>query len=489
MAIHMSMPEQKSAAASAGGAAARRLGQVAFAATLALLALAAVPYGSVEPWWSAAVQCGLFALGALWVIEGWLTGGWRVEAGSLAAPICGLALLAYMQALPLRGGATGGGADVLWRTVSADPAESGRVAVKLLALVVAGQVLLRYANSRRRLRALAYAVIAVGAASACFAVARLAAQGEARGFVLPLLGPGAGFGQFINKNHFALLMEMALGPALGLIFGGAVRRPRLPLAGALALIIGVALVLSNSRGGIFGMLCQMLFVAAMSMLTTGRRAAVAGAPHERGAGRGVKPRLALAALAAAAVPLLVGAVAWVGNDPVASNLGLAASDFTAQGGDININRRDMWLAAWRSFAAHPALGSGLGGFWLDVTEHHDAPGTYVPRQAHNDYLELLAGGGVVGGALGAWFIYAFVRRARSVWRGADRERRALSLGGAAGLVAVAAHAALDFGLHVTANSLVCVALVVLAVARVKADDTPRGRRRRRRSPDVPGEAG
>ena len=36
---------------------------------------------------------------------------------------------------------------------------------------------------------------------------------------LPLLKPNQGFAQFINKNHFAYLMEMAFGLGIGLLIG------------------------------------------------------------------------------------------------------------------------------------------------------------------------------------------------------------------------------------------------------------------------------
>src|SRR5207253_642807 len=74
---------------------------------------------------------------------------------------------------------------------------------------------------------------------------------------------GFGYGQFINSNHFAFLMEMALGLALGLTVGGIARPDRLPVWLGVVLLLGMSLVLSNSRGGILSMLCQLIFVAAL----------------------------------------------------------------------------------------------------------------------------------------------------------------------------------------------------------------------------------
>ena len=64
------------------------------------------------------------------------------------------------------------------------------------------------------------------------------------------------------------------------------------------------------------------------------------------------------------------------------------------------------------FAAHPILGVGLGGYWIGITAYHDASGLMTPQEAHNDYLELLSSGGVIGFAIGVWFVVAVVRAAR-----------------------------------------------------------------------------
>ena len=61
------------------------------------------------------------------------------------------------------------------------------------------------------------------------------------------------------------------------------------------------------------------------------------------------------------------------------------------------------------FAAHPILGVGLGGYWIGITAYHDASGLMTPQEAHNDYLEVLSSGGVIGFAIGVWFVVAVVR--------------------------------------------------------------------------------
>src|SRR4029079_11801733 len=105
-----------------------------------------------------------------------------------------------------------------WTGISADSFQTRFFALQVLALTAFLALLYCYAATEQRLRAIAYAVIAIATASAIFGTLRLTTQHET-GFLLPLLKPNQGFAQFINKNHFAYLMEMAIGLVIGLAFG------------------------------------------------------------------------------------------------------------------------------------------------------------------------------------------------------------------------------------------------------------------------------
>src|SRR5207244_135231 len=113
-----------------------------------------------------------------------------------------------------------------------------------------------YADSQVRLHNLADVVIATGFLCACFGIVRQVSQHQT-GFFLPGLKAGFGYGQFINRNHFAFLMEMALGLALGIAAARGVTGRRLYLYLLAAVPMWLALVLCNSRGGIFSILFQV----------------------------------------------------------------------------------------------------------------------------------------------------------------------------------------------------------------------------------------
>ncbi|HEX6183246.1 MAG TPA: O-antigen ligase family protein [Pyrinomonadaceae bacterium] len=451
-------------AAGRPGAAARVLSSVIYYALLALLPLAAAPYGSVEPWWTAFFGAAIFALGALWAVEGALAGRWLTRAHLLTLPALALAALALLQSLPLPG----------FGVVSFDPYESRVFALRLLAVTLYAALLLRHAATERRLRALAVTVVCVGAASALFGIFRQAAQREELGFFLPLLRKGEGFAQFVSRNHFPYLAEMALGLALGLVVARGVTRPKALLCAAAAIPLWVGLVLSNSRGGVFAMLCQMLFLAATFGATRTARKAGGREMLTAGPRRSRALRVAFAAVLLAAV---VAGTVWVGGDPLADRVG-AVRDEAGRADTMRAGRAGIWEDTWRLVERHPLAGVGLGGYWVAIRSTHTGSGELVPRQAHNDYLELLASSGVVGALLLLTFLFLLVRLARERLRGGTPFTRAVCLGALAGLFGAAVHSLVDFGLHVTANAFVFAALVALAAARVgDGGDTLDGRGR------------
>lgn len=449
----------------------RLLSRCICAGLLLLLLLVPLPYGTVDPWWEAIFECAVFMLTGLCVIE-WLRTGqaqlltradWR-----LLLPLLALCLYALAQTLPV-GAAQPTPLGPLAPTISFDPYETRLVARKLFALALALALLLRYTDSPRRLRALVATVIGVGVICALFGLVRQVSERGAPGFGLPRLRPGAGYAQFINKNHFALLVEMSLGLLAGLVVGRGVARQRLLVCAALAVPLWTALILANSRGGILAMLCQTLLLALIYNAGRTRRTPASSGRLQSATGATVV-RLALAAVLL--LSLIVGMI-WVGGDPLAERLGAVREEVNAgaaaRADASRTGRAAIWQATWRMCLTHPLTGVGLGGYWMAITRYHDGSGELVPQQAHNDYLELWAAGGLIGVALAGWFGYALLGAARRRLAATDGFRRASALGALAGLFGVAVHSLVDFGLHLTGNALLCVALVVLATRQIETN--------------------
>ncbi len=418
------------------------LGRVIFSCALLLIVLAAIPYGSVEFWWASFFEVGVFAVTALWAVEAFVGGfHWRRWLW-LVIPAAVLIVFSFLQT-----------------TFSADPFETYHFALKLGALTLLGAILLRFTTSRARLHALVLTVIGVGAASAVFGILRQSMQHADVGFVLPALPRGVGYAQIISRNQFAFMMEMALGAALGMVFRRGAKYEASLFHLALALPIGAALILANSRGGILTMMCQLLLLALMIVPVPARW---------RG---GVVSLAARAVIVASLLVLAAVAVVRVGGERVVSNLSTVSEELGP--GDAttrwNTRRVDIWRATVEMFKDHPLVGVGFGGYWTAITEYHDASGAYTPQQAHNDYLEILASGGVIGCAIFLWLAVVVLRRARNAFLHGDPFRRAACLGALTGLFGVAVHSLFDFGLHLTINSALFVALVVIATADVPGE--------------------
>jgi O-antigen ligase len=452
-----------------------------FISLLALIALVAIPYGTVEPWWIAVYEVAVFTLAALWILEGSLTGSWHRHAKGkeqrakskrnplralllalrplpLLAPLLLLVIFAFVQTIPLTQGSG------TWKALSVDPFETRLVAWKILALVLNGIFLVHYTSSQRRLHLLVHVVIGVALASALFGIVRQTTQGTSSGFLLPYLHPNAGYAQFINKNHFALMMEMALGLICGLMIGKAVPRQRLPMYVAAAFLMWTALVLTTSRGGIFSMICQVVFMIATSWFVLARTPNREPSQTVRPLRRDLIGSVVLRGVLIAALLASVGiGIVWMGGDVLVTRLKSLPDDVGATSAPAHsgVRRMEIWRATWKLSNAHLVIGNGFGAYGVAITRYHDASGKFTPEAAHNDYLELLASGGLIGIAIALWCLTTFLKRARECLRSLDRFHRAASFGALTGLFGVMVHSVVDFGLHVTSNALFFTVLIAI----------------------------
>ncbi|MEJ7712234.1 MAG: O-antigen ligase family protein [Pyrinomonadaceae bacterium] len=240
-------------------------------------------------------------------------------------------------------------------------------------------------------------------------------------------------------------------------------------------IVGVGLVLTTSRGGVLSMICQVLLL--ITLISTKPRAQRQQQQEEVSGGRisghwlrhALFPVLIRVVLIAGTVGIVAVGIIWVGGSPLVHRFEefYGESETEVIDDRSNSSRSDIWQMTWEMFKAHPVVGVGFGGYWIAVSQYHDASGEYTPQEAHNDFLEIAASGGLVGLALVVWFFIVCFKKVRKQLSSEDCFRRAACFGSLAGLFAVVVHSCVDFGLHVFINALVFTVLVVLASA-----DTP-----------------
>ncbi len=441
------------------------LDRVVFYGVIALIVLTAIPYGASESWSQALFESAVFFLAFLWVVHGLIDGSWQIGNARLVVPMVGLLVLAVVQSLSWWQVAAG---EKFWFALSSDPFETRIFAFRIAALILVLVLLVRFTSSAKRLGFVVHTVIAVALATALFGIARQATQHgpTGPGFVLSRLVFGQGYAQFTNRNHFAFLMEMALGLLIGVALMQRPRLDRLLVYLSMAVLMAAAVALSRSRGGVLAIAVQIIF-AGLLFVNFKTSMSGSGATGRRWI-RWARSIIVTTVIAAALLVFVVAGVAWLGGDQLSTGVEtatveMAGIDPTEE--HIGSRRRDIWRATWSMFKAHPIAGAGLGGFWAEVPAFHNASGASTPQQAHNDYLELLASGGILGAALLIWFAVALIREARQSVGISKGFQRAVSLGAIIGLVGVGVHSIVDFGLHITINALVFV--VLLAILSLK----------------------
>ena len=428
-----------------------------FYGLIAVIVLTAIPYGTHESWSESLFECVVFFLAWLWIIHGLLEGSWRIGNTRLLAPILALVVLAVVQSFAWWQVESAG--EKVWFALSSDFFETRAFAFKMAALVLAAFLIIRFTSNAKRLGILVHTVILVALASALFGVLRHSGRLGA-GFVMARLQPGVGYGQFINKNHFAFLMEMALGLIVGVALMRKGRSERLLLYLSALLLIWTAIVLSNSRGGLLTITVQVIF-AGLLFVNSRAPAKDKSTNSQRAWVRFTRSIVVTSVMIVALLLIIVAGVAWLGGDQLSTGVETATSEMAVDrsGTHEGARRRDIWRATWLMFKAHPFAGAGLGGFWAEVPLFHEASGASTPQQAHNDYLELLASGGILGAGLFIWFAIALLKQAKQSVHATEGFQRAVTLGAIIGLVGVGVHSIVDFGLHITINALVFMVLV------------------------------
>jgi O-antigen ligase len=268
------------------------------------------------------------------------------------------------------------------------------------------------------------------------------------------------FGPFVNKNHFAGWMVMALPLTLALLVAGidqgmrgvkpgwrhrvlwfaSPEANRLILVAAGAVLMALSLMLTMSRSGITAF--------ALSMVITGWFVV-----------RGVqnRSRRMVAALSLAVLAAIV--VVWTGPDVVASRF--AAADW----GEFN-NRKGAWFDAWRVAREFPIAGIGLNTYWAAALFYQSHDMAYFFAQAHNDYLQLAAEGGLLLAVPAIAALFIFVRDVRTAMHETERDTsRWLRAGAIASLIAIACQETVEFSLQMPGNAALFAVVCAIALHR------------------------
>lgn len=453
---------------------ARRLALWAFCAWLVVLPL---PFGAARTWALALVLPPLFALGVF--VSLLARRADETLPGFLVRPP-GLFLAGFLAVVALQLVPWGG------TPITVAPYRTQLYLLLAFACAVVAWLTTILVRSEQNLRLLMGAILAGGLLQAGMATVLLAAG---TGFTLldsEIPVQSVATGTFVNRNHLAGYLNIALAVGCGLMVGQLApvdpsRRSRWRPRDALELLLGgkarlrlllvmlvIVLIATRSRMG------NSAFFVALTVATC------VYAAYTRSRRRGL---LLFAASVVAVDIFLIGA--WVGVDRVVERIGFTpladqriaapanGSDTGRSGGAESARAADPRaqqsieeriepaLYTMSIVRDHPWLGTGGGTFYL-VYMAYRPDGNWFWSHAHNDYLEIAADTGVVGLSMllafalhSGWAALGLLRRAR------HPIHRAAGFATLMSMTAMGLHATVDFNLHIPANVLTFCAVLSL----------------------------
>jgi O-antigen ligase/tetratricopeptide (TPR) repeat protein len=270
---------------------------------------------------------------------------------------------------------------------------------------------------------------------------------------------GTLFGPYVNRNHYAGLMEMLFPLVLGLflyykpyvsyksfrekiaeLFN--LQRTNIHiLLGFAGVLIGTSVFLTLSRSGIVSLCLSMALFGFMVM--------VKGMSRTRG-------------IIIMVVFLLIAlSVGWFGWDPIFERF---EKVMNAQG-DISEQRLQLWSDSGHIVRDFPATGTGFGSYINIYPKYRTIAGDAIADHAHNDYIELLCNGGVIAFLISLWFILTVLYKSFKTYvKRHELYSIYIFLGCIAGIISILMHSTTDFNLHIGANGLYFVFLFGLAVS-------------------------
>lgn len=434
-----------------------------------MIILTTVFFGTVHDWALATFAATAAGLVCLWCLDGLTLRSVQLNRNAVQWPLLGLIALGLFQLLPLRSSADDAGIGLsLTHALTLDRYATQLVLVQLIALFIYLAAALVFIDSPRRLRALTRTIIIFGFVLAMFGLTQSLTSDGTRVYWFRQLTQSTAFGPFINRHHFAGYMELTIALPLGLLFSGSLEPHKRPLYAFAALLMAVSLILTNSRGGMISLMAEVLFIIVVAGPGIGARDRT-----RHHLLRGVLMRAGAAV--AFAVILFIGAIAVGGPGVFNRVLG------TVNAADPTTGRSHFWTVTLDVIKHHPLIGSGLGSFGVIYTRYDSNNGLYRLEQAHNDYLQILADGGIIGGLLGLAFLIFLFRKGFARRTTDDKFRRGVATGALAGCFAVLVHSAFDFTLHTTSNALLFLVLAAMATLDRRVDESGGQRRRRRTS--------
>ncbi len=259
-----------------------------------------------------------------------------------------------------------------------------------------------------------------------------------------------------NPNHFAFYLEMILPLVLSLFFlkmqffevGKNLREKFVSAMDenksiiayfAFPILLGTGIVLTGSRAGIMTMIFSFIIFALFSIYLK----------HSKS----LLKKLKYFFIGIAAITLFLGVQNTVNK--------FMSTSFESSG------RFLRWPATLTMARDFPIFGSGFGTYRYAYFLYDRDPAGSWSTHAHNDYLEILAEGGAVGSILFLLLISITIYSIFRMWTLRRHPQvKMIGIGIITSLSTAVIHSFFDFSLHIPANVLTFVLVLVLGIKLV-----------------------
>ena len=240
------------------------------------------------------------------------------------------------------------------------------------------------------------------------------------------------FGPYVNRNHYAGLMEMLAPIPLAFCFQREMDFWRKIMFALFSIVMGTTIFLCGSRSGMIAFNVELVFFAILLSGSVGWRRTL--------------PGIVVFSL------LVAGCLIWLDQGNALSRIGTLQHPFeqgevTASGVRIAVLRDGL-----RMFRQHPFLGWGLGAFPDLYPQFRSFYTDFFINEAHNDYLQVLVETGIAGFAAIVWFLVLLYRGGFRRLYGVNHNLNLRTLGVLTGCTGLLFHSATDFNLHIPANA-------------------------------------
>jgi O-antigen ligase len=388
-----------------------------------LVAFSVLAHGAVEVWSSTILEIGAATLFLLWGIFSIRRREVEIRWNWLYLPLLGLGGLAVLERLV---------------GLSVDPYATKIELLKAAAYLLLFFLTVESFGTLEQWKSFVWFLVSLGFLVSLLAIVQYFTFNGKLYWFRALPPDVMPFGPFVNPNHFAGFVELVSPLGLAMLLSGAVRRDKLPLLIVLSILPIGALALSASRGGIISFLFEFVMLIFLMRRKGERRRQL---------------------VMAGSLALVAGFLAlWLG-------LGWTVERFEhLSHGDISRDRRvSIFRDTWKIVRDHPWTGTGLGTLETAFPRYESYYDGRIVDHAHNDYLELLADTGLIGGMCLLGFIALLAWRGLSNLRSTHNPvRQFVYAGSLVACTGLLLHSMVDFNLHIPSNALLFLLLAAMA---------------------------